>query len=447
MHSALLKLHYVIEDGGKRMRIVTSTGYGGTGSSAVTDILLEMSCVKERSHREYKFLHEGAGLKDLENAIQEGHRLKVDWAINRFIEQSRKNAYDRKYKETFGEKFLPLTREFIDRLCEVKWHGNWYGRLEEIERKPFKEKRRIKCATGYYNASGKEFLLFENEDLALAYKYFNEIYYTCDTQKFINEARRYTFALMNAAAEGGGLAENDYLFIDQLLPPINIAEYQRYFYTPVKTFVVDKDPRDLYLTNNLFWADRFNPSFDVEVYIKWYRATRDKARKNVDAGNTMFLMLDDLVFDYEGTLKRIYGFLKVDPIVHTHKRERFQSEKSRVNVALYRRYDNYKDEVKRIEEELGEYLSPYHIEEDAAVVRIERPIKDLVETCDMIQTGEAAVCHTVLGRLKTAFFGTSLYLCLTDPYRRKKSTLKLLCNVLLGAAAFIPEIVINLYSL
>lgn len=419
------------------MKLVTSTGFGGTGSSAVTDILLELDCVTELSHYEYKFLHDPNGLGDLEDAINEGHRLKVDWAASKFLEMSKKNACDKKYKKVFGDEFLPATKNFIDRLFDIKWHGNWYARIDEI--KSFSEKQRIKCAKGFFNATWtKNFPLYESENLFPNYKHFNETYYASDTVKFITEARRYTSELLAVLESRTKKDDNAYLFLDQLLPPINTKKYQRYFETPIKTFVVDKDPRDLFLTNNLFWGDRFDPSFDVDVFIKWYRATRCKARETRDNENTMFFMLDDLIFDYENVCEKIYNFLGIEKSQHTKKRQHFQSEKSRVNVGLYKKYSNYADEIARIEKELPEYLSPYAIESEKTYVTVEKPIKDIIEKCDKIQMGKK-VCN----RLSLAVYGTFLFLQFSNP-KRCKNFVKNFCRAIFGILSFIPNVIVNL---
>ena len=68
------------------MKIITCTGFGNSGSSAVTDLLSEFNNIIIIPHDfECTFIHETDGLYDLECAIKEGHRLKVDLAVKRFI--------------------------------------------------------------------------------------------------------------------------------------------------------------------------------------------------------------------------------------------------------------------------------------------------------------------------------------------------------------------------
>lgn len=419
------------------MKLVTSTGFGGSGSSAVTDILLEFDCIKEISHHEYKFLHDPNGLGDLENAIAEGHRLKVDWAVKEFLKRAKINARDWKYKKVFGDEFFPITEDFVKKLCKVSWRGNWYARLGEVKQKSFFERKRIECATGYFWAKwNRDFPLYESESMAPNYKNYVDMHYASDIENFIALSKEYTSALISVAQKRGECKE-EYLFLDQLLPPIATKKYQKYFEKPVKVFIVDKDPRDLYLTNNLFWAERFNPYFNVETFIEWYRQTRIASKKSKDE-NTLFFMLDDLVFDTQSTYKKIYDFLEVDETYHTKKGQLFQSEKSRANVGLYKKYSNYKDDIALIERELKEFLSPYKVDESDCVVTVKRSLKDLVEECDKVQAKESkknkvflAVCGTYLVRKLS----------------QDKNILKKTVHAGIGLLVFLPNMIINLVAL
>lgn len=53
----------------------------------------------------------------------------------------------------------------------------------------------------------------------------------------------------------------------------------KYFRTTPKVFVVDRDPRDSFLAERIFYGNRFVPTGDVLTWCKWYRATRQKAHE------------------------------------------------------------------------------------------------------------------------------------------------------------------------
>ena len=80
--------------------VLTCTGYGGTGSSAATNILEEFSSVFSFGNKfECTLIHEADGIRDLEKALDEGHRLKVDLACKRFLDLMKNLSKDNLYKK------------------------------------------------------------------------------------------------------------------------------------------------------------------------------------------------------------------------------------------------------------------------------------------------------------------------------------------------------------
>lgn len=127
-------------------RFVTSTGYGHSGSSSVTDILREFDCIDCRgSNEEFTFLHETDGLGSLEDAVREGHRLKVDMAMERFLELSCALSKQKEYQKVFGGKFFPIAQRFIDSLSDISWRG--YYKTSPVSRpiKPPDKRQQPRC--------------------------------------------------------------------------------------------------------------------------------------------------------------------------------------------------------------------------------------------------------------------------------------------------------------
>ena len=115
------------------MQVITSTGFGDSGSSAITDLLSEYDGIKSYgSEWECTFLHCPDGLADLENAIQEGHRLKVDYAINRFLKLSKILSEQENYKKAFKGKFWELSLKFVNDISEIVWNGMYEERLNDF---------------------------------------------------------------------------------------------------------------------------------------------------------------------------------------------------------------------------------------------------------------------------------------------------------------------------
>ena len=78
-------------------RIIVPTGYMGSGSSAITDLVVEFKyCQNEYKSYEYVLLHCPNGLFDLEDKLLIGNNaIRSDEAIRSF-ELQMKKLYDRK---------------------------------------------------------------------------------------------------------------------------------------------------------------------------------------------------------------------------------------------------------------------------------------------------------------------------------------------------------------
>ena len=64
-------------------------------------------------------------------------------------------------------------------------------------------------------------------------------------RSFLKAARNYITALLEAANTEG----LPYIELDQIVPSENIDFYLRYFNEDVYVFVIDRDPRDIFISN------------------------------------------------------------------------------------------------------------------------------------------------------------------------------------------------------
>ena len=425
------------------MQIITSTGFGDSGSSAITDLISEYEGIKSYgSEWECTFLHAPDGLGDLEEAVKEGHRLKVDFAISRFLELSKRLDNQNNYRKAFKGKFFELSKQFVDEFTEAKWNGMYEDRLPVFEAKlSKKQKKFINFAHANYNISkSKQFDMYESDSWRPNYVPCTEMYYTCDLQRFYECAKKYTTSLLELAAEGV-----ERLYLDQLIPPISINKYLNYFKDELKVFVVDKDPRDLFIVENLYNGSRYIPYENVDVFIKWYKSTRTKAYESKLLDKTYFCKLDDLVYDYDNQCKQIENFLKIQTIAHAKKLQFFNPEKSCVNIRLYEKFDNLQNEVKQIESELKNFLSSTYTYGNGVdkkdIKHFANPIVNVMKECNDIQNGEINK-----RKIKIAFCCTMLMENLSGFIKRKSITkiIKGLIKIFIGIIIFIPELFYNL---
>ena len=107
----------------KHITIVFATGYGGTGSSVITDLLSEINGICSLGNEEYWFCQKPHGLSDLEFKLNEGrHRSLVASAIEKFTEVM---LSDKELLNLLGKEILHnLVDEFVKSIVDVSFRKN-----------------------------------------------------------------------------------------------------------------------------------------------------------------------------------------------------------------------------------------------------------------------------------------------------------------------------------
>jgi hypothetical protein len=338
--------------------LLATTGYGSTGSSAATNILEEFKDVKSLGNEEFTFAHEPDGIADLEDSLHEGHRLKTDLAVKRFLLLSRQLASGDQYKKHFNGKFAFFADEYINSIIKCKWDG-WWHRAFETRSISAGENFRFRLAEQLFNwRLGKmEYNLYEPDNWFPNYKPVIENYYGNITDKneeneFIKHTKSFTDKLIQEENAHGNFK---YILLDQAIPPILPSKYSRYFTRP-KTIIIDRDPRDLYVINKSLWGVGFIPSASVEMFIDWFKATRKMCKKElIHIDDLLFLSFESLIYNYDISLEKIYNFIDLPEKYHVNKLKRFNPDLSRRNTQVFLQYPDLFSDIKRIENELEEY--------------------------------------------------------------------------------------------
>lgn len=331
-------------------KIIIPTGYMGSGSSAITDLVSEFENVNN-SHKdfEYIFLHCPNGVFDLEDKLLIGNNsIRSDEALHTFL-LSMKDLYNKKfwwpgnYKSIIGEEFYKEVLKYVESLIDVESVNYWYH--QENPTKIMQLKSAIKYIlekVSNKKISLKKPLLYDN--ILLSYKKPNEFYKK--TTKFINN-------VLNLIDSG----KQD-LLLDQLILPHNIFRMDNYFGNNVKVIVVERDPRDVFVLNKYAWSKKgidVPYSFDVKKFCKQYKNIRELENKTSNK-NVLRIKFEDLVYDYDNTEKKVVKFLGYSKEKHVRKFERFNPEISKKNTQVFLSSDDYKAEIEIIEKELGKYL-------------------------------------------------------------------------------------------
>lgn len=329
--------------------IITCASYYGTGSSAITDLVMEYADVYGVGDYEIRIFQDIDGVRDLEyylvenyNRHNSGHALK---RFKRLVDFNSKVWFIKKYENFFDGKFKKLSYEYIDKLTDYKFKGYWHEDLRDKGNAFYVRKRLInkvltklkKNPEYHYNEMPKEVTLGVN----------------ITEDKFLDYTKEYSRNLIDCLNKEG--AKN--VVVDQLVPPNHIDKYLRYF-DDIKAVVVERDPRDVYLSEMCYWHGSVVPQ-DVETFCKWWNATRaHRLTENLNTQCSMFVQFEDLIYHYEATVKKIEDFLGFSSDKHISPKKFLDPSKSIKNTKLYEKeeYKKYKDEIEYIERELSEYL-------------------------------------------------------------------------------------------
>ncbi len=344
-------------------KIAITTGYMGSGSSAVTDLLSEFSDFEINNNSfEYILMHCPDGLFDLEDKLLRGNNVvRSDEAIHKFIEcvdtlYDTKNFWPGMYKKRVSVQFKAITQKFVDDLTDFKPDDSVYWYFQQIP-----DSFRLQFANyakRFLRKISKK-LVKKNETLKyrgmrIAYPTSDGFY--CVARKFLNDF----FCLLGY--------DKHNLLLDQFLLPHNLYRLNNYFDDNVRVIVVDRDPRDVFVLNKYIWHKKGCPvayPIDVNQFCKFYRKMRS-AEISIEDKKILRVHFEDLVYYYNESLGLIMDFVGIDIRNHRHIKAFFNPEVSISNTQVYEKVLEAQEEIKIIERELGEYTYcfPYKINID-----------------------------------------------------------------------------------
>ena len=332
------------------MNIITCASYYGCGSSAVTDLISEYSGVSSLGEYEFRFLHDIDGISDLEFHLTEcPNRHNSGHALKRFKRLSMFNAgkwFNSRYEPFFNGQYMKLTNEYITALSYLTYKGQWFYDYFDKGTYQYYLIQFINKILGVLHL--KKWRLLSNE---LTYGTIIENHY------FIECTQKYVHKLLECA----NLERSKYLMIDQLMPSSNIDRCLRYVPDDVYVFVVDRDPRDLYIMGKYVWVNEYvMPVDDINVFCKWIRFTRGCAKKQqLDSKHIMHLKFEDMIYRYRETKDAIISMVGLSEVEHISPFTKFNPCRSVVNTQSWLKYPEERDNIAYIERELSEFLFDY----------------------------------------------------------------------------------------
>lgn len=341
------KPHLAVSDGRTAQFFISSLGGGNSGSGAVLDFLREFNnctvialqdvdgggrlskTLNKNKNLEVDFIRHAGGLFELEQAFSYKSYFAQDAAIKRFITLT--EFWYLQDRSIYDDVFMKKTREFIDKLVDFKITSKQIPLQFEhmIPYKPYYDNLEYPfCLT-----PEKNYTYYSLKDLKIS-----------DYRKI---AKEYIMDVLRS------IPSNPYLILDGFIGD-GTSDYARKkdYVDNLKTFMVYRDPRDVYVTSKNLNCNSWVP-LDVDDYIKWYKRLTVEVLKTKDP-DFLIIRFEDLVLNYNHSTKTIMNFLGLEEKNHIHKQGFFDPSVSIKNIGLYKSF-NDQSIIKKIEKELSEY--------------------------------------------------------------------------------------------
>ena len=336
------------------IKLITCTGFYGTGSSIVTDLLKEFENCYSLGDYEIRFVQDPDGISDLEyNLVENNHRHNSGYSLKKYEKLVRflsGNIFIKKYEPFFDNCFYSESEKYIKKLKMLEWTGMWH---EDVRAKGeifyFIERLTNKIVSKIYKDILKKnergFTFLKNE----------KTYLSNPKNNFYNYTKTYMDILFKKANK----LNKEFVVVDQLIPPSNIDRYMNYFEN-LKVVVVDRDPRDCYILEKKIWKGTIIPTDNVESFILWYKTVRDLKKEERFKNNVLRIKFEEAVYEYEKTLNKILNFLEISQENHVQKMQFFNPEISKNNTKLWLKYPKLQKDIEKIELELKEFCWKYN---------------------------------------------------------------------------------------
>lgn len=342
-------------------KVIVPTGYMGSGSSVVTDLVSEFEGFEaSRGTFEYMFLHCPNGVFDLEDKLLVGNNaIRSDEALHSFRDRM-KELYDKKYwwvghyKEIVGADFMEITDKYIADLTQFRPEFYWY----------YQENTNIRMFFQLVLDKIIKIMTMNKVQLKKPLTHPQMWISYVTPEEFYEKTRRYILAVL----ERLGINQKN-IILDQLLLPFNLHRIDNYFGEEIEAFVIERDPRDMFLMNKYVYAKNNEPvpyPTDVYQFCEYYKRLR-KLEKKTNSSHIHRFRFEDFIYKYEETVAKVQNILRDGHSLPKHnlKKKYFDPERSINNTQLFYNQPKYEEESKIIEELLPEYLYDFPYQREA----------------------------------------------------------------------------------
>lgn len=330
-------------------KVIVPCGYMGSGSSAITSLLQEYASVDASKGRfEYVFLHCPDGVFDLEDKLLKNNTVvRSDEALHRFYDQMKKMFYKKyywvgHYDVNVSKNFMNLVDEFMRAIVQYKPDFYWYYQEDTNARMIVQlTVRKIVNLLTLHKVKLKKPLVYDQMWIS----YVNE-------DEFYQAAKQFIGNILNEL----GINEKS-IVLDQLLLPHNLKRQDRYFDDCLRCIVVERDPRDVFISNKYIWPSQGEQvpfPTDAEEFCVFYERLRsfEEIEEN---SRILRIQFEDLIYYYDKEVLKIEEFIGLDVNDHIRPRTDFNPDISINNTQLFLN-KKYAKEIEIIEKKLNKYL-------------------------------------------------------------------------------------------
>lgn len=337
--------------------ILDITGFGWTGSGAVSDFVREYSEIespKGEYEWEFTLLHSVDGIADLEHKLCDKHVRVYDSeiAIRRFLHLCKvfNNNESFGYSSLLKGKLEKFAQEYIDSLIQFQYKGRscFYDNIFPNHKLLFKQRingllslllsNRISRKI-FGNSLYHKYALNVNQSIRVSYNPDN---FLLETQNFLAKI-----------FDDVRIDKNKIFLTDQLFPADSPLAYSKYIAEDCKCIVVRRDPRDLYILAKYVYHGNIPIPTDVYDFIIYYKEIIEKSY-SPDSQFLLNLKYEDMIYEYDVTKIKIEQFLGIKD--HVSKLSIFNPSKSIHNTKLFDKIEVDKKEIALISESLSASL-------------------------------------------------------------------------------------------
>lgn len=336
---------------------VAVTGYYCTGSSALIDLLKEYDNVEIASpvngDYEHMVFYSPGALYDLASILlgENSCPYTSDMAMNRFIDAAKRlNENDfgwyGSYQKYYGNKYMEAVNEFVNDISYKK----------ERQSAAHTEKICFSIGKAIFQIGTK--IIYKRPITVLGRKYvFDDkpSYFSVPTkEEFSKASKKYTTSYIEMCSK-----QAEINVFDHLIWPQQSFTLDTYMPDDLKVIVLQRDPRDVYLLNKYYWhkppistANPYYPTNTADFIEEWKRTII----LDTDSERVLFINFEDMIYDYDATVKKIEIFLNIEQKHHIRQYSEFEPERSIENTQVFQLSDVWKKEVCCFDEQLKEYL-------------------------------------------------------------------------------------------